>query len=745
MQEILAKKLPEETLVQHTEKLLSVCASLKKAYPDVPDITGVQDFYLHLFYSICLHDLGKSASGFQGKWGNWKYRHEILSAGFIGFLPALDDYARRAIALAIITHHRNIQELSSGYATTLPYGRKLFLEKRDELNSSLEYIAEHLKRIPHWGKKYLGFKLKRPAIPGSAEEVDDSYNYCVKWFKNITEDEEWNSLHSYYGIFLRGFLTACDHLASGGKENILEDIPEISKKLNIKPRSFQRKAGVLKTSVFLSAPTGSGKTEASLLWAERNQNNGNRIFYVLPYMASINAMYKRFCGYFGSENVNMIHSKASYFMYRAYTENGNMSEREALSLIREYISLTKKIYSPIKILTPFQILKVFFGVKGWEMSLSEMFNGVFIFDEIHVYSPHITALILVCLKKLNEMNCRILFLSATFPEFLKNKIREIIPGIIELKPDIGTEDDKKLLLIARHKIEMLEGEIVDYLEMIQKEIESGKKVLVVCNTVKRAQQLYSMIECENKKLLHGRFILKDREKIESGIMESIPDVLVATQVVEVSLDLDFDTIFTEPAPIDALIQRFGRVNRKGIKGTVPVRVFTLGSEMDKYFYNTERVKKTIEVLSYKKELNEFIIPELIQKVYADGYNEKESDEFHLTMKAFEQVVDRLIPFFDSEDKDEFYELFKSIEVIPAGEVEQEFISFALAGKYYEAMRCYVNISLGQGMRLTNLNALSAREIKAEHKAIKYQVVDCEYDPELGLLLDTIAAKGVFID
>ncbi|MCU7495368.1 MAG: CRISPR-associated helicase Cas3' [Ignavibacteria bacterium] len=745
MQKILAKKLPEETLVQHTEKLLSVYASLKKAYPDVPGITGVQDFYLHLFYSICLHDLGKAASGFQGKWGKWGYRHEILSAGFVGFLPVQDDFARKAIGLAIITHHRNIQELSSGYATTLPYGRKLFLEKRDELNPSLEYIAEHLKRIPHWGKKYLGLELKETAIPGSAEEVDDSYSSCVKWFKNITEDEEWNSLHSYYGIFLRGFLTACDHLASGGKENILEGISEISTKLNIKPRSFQRKAGTLGSSVFLSAPTGSGKTEASLLWAERNRKNGNRIFYVLPYMASINAMYKRFCGYFGSENVNMIHSKASYFLYRAYTGNGDMPESEALLLINEYISLTKKIYSPIKILTPFQILKAFFGIKGWEMTLSEMFNGVFIFDEVHVYSPHITALILVCLKKLSEMNCKILFLSATFPEFLKNKIREVIPGIAELKPDIETEDDKKLLTIARHRIEMLEGEITDHLEKIQEEIESGKKVLVVCNTVRRAQQLYCMIECEDKKLLHGRFILKDRERIEAGIMGAIPDVLIATQVVEVSLDLDFDTIFTEPAPIDALIQRFGRVNRKGIKGTVPVRVFTLGSDMDKYFYNAERVKKTIEVLSDQKELNEFIIPGLIQKVYEDGYNGKENDEYESTMEAFEQVVGRLFPFYDCEDKDDYYELFKSVEVIPSGEVEAEFLEFILAGKYFEAARCYVNISLGQGMRLTHLNALSAREIKAGHKTIKYQVVDCEYDPELGLLLDTIVAKGVFID
>ena len=91
--------------------------------------------------------------------------------------------------------------------------------------------------------------------------------------------------------------------------------------------------------------------------------------------------------------------------------------------------------------------------------------------------------------------------------------------------------------------------------------------MVVCNTVKQAQnvfkELQEIVADDKAKLLHSRFILRDRERIEKELEDA--NLLVGTQAVEVSLDIDFDCLFTEPAPIDALIQRFGRINRKGEK------------------------------------------------------------------------------------------------------------------------------------------------------------------------------------
>ena len=111
--DLLAK--PDESLLQHTENTLRVFKSIKNAYPNVPEICGVSNFWEHLFYSLFLHDFGKAAIGFQdylkgGK--SWKYRHEILSASFINSLEGIYDKSiLQAIGLCIMTHHKDINEL----------------------------------------------------------------------------------------------------------------------------------------------------------------------------------------------------------------------------------------------------------------------------------------------------------------------------------------------------------------------------------------------------------------------------------------------------------------------------------------------------------------------------------------------------------------------------------------------------------------------------------------------------------
>nr|BBH92264.1 hypothetical protein KTA_04630 [Thermogemmatispora argillosa] len=108
--------------------------------------------------------------------------------------------------------------------------------------------------------------------------------------------------------------------------------------------------------------------------------------------------------------------------------------------------------------------------------------------------------------------------------------------------------------------------------------------MACCNTVERAQRLYQrlrqVLAAEQVLLLHSRFTARDRQVREAQILERAEVgarqqalALVATQVVEVSLNLDLDTIYTDPAPLEALVQRFGRVNRAGSKGIVPVHVF----------------------------------------------------------------------------------------------------------------------------------------------------------------------------
>lgn len=701
--DLLAK--PDESILQHTENALKVFKSIKKAYNNVPELCEIDDFWEHLFYSIFFHDFGKGATGFQemlkDKENNlrWKYRHEILSAGFVSALN-YNDFYKKAIGLAIITHHKDINKLRERYNTfPSPNGKKLYQKKLKELEPNFEELLSYFELIGPWSEEYLGYKLDNHNSISSMDELEDVYKdsalpYYIEW-----EDEEYSTLHGKYGIFLKGFVNACDHLASGSKYEILEGIKDMRSIFNFELRKVQKEAMNTRGSAFLTSPTGSGKTEASLLWSDTNQNStkSKRIFYLLPYTASINAMYKRLKNDFvNDELVGLLHGKSSYFLYKALSDDINKYDATK-NKIREIKGLSKKIYRPYKILTPFQILKAFFGTKGFEMQLSEMTNGLFILDEIHAYDAHTTSLILEILKILkNNYNCEMLIMSATLPTFIKDLFKDNLGISEEIKMD-----KEELEKFTRHEVNIIYGNILDYLDSINNDINEGKRVLVVCNTVLRAQEVFEelSVDIDNSALLHSRFMLKDREEIEKSLDNL--DLLVGTQAIEVSLDIDYDVLYSEPAPIDALIQRFGRVNRKGWSKDkiAPVNIFSEGSDKDKYIYNPKIVKKTVKSLETIDILKEDIIQKLVDDIYSEGYVGKDKEEFNRVQNHFELFNRQIVPFInDSESEMEFYSLFESYEVVPF-KFKFDYLDEIEKCRYYEAMSYFLSISIGQFKKL----------------------------------------------
>lgn len=779
MDEVLAKSTPPMSLRQHTNDCLSVFRSVRLLFPRLPEICGVPKLYEHLFYSIYLHDLGKAAQGFQQmlrpngkKWDG--YRHEILSAGFVNTLTSLDENERRAVAMTIITHHKNIGVLSDRFDTRTPTGFMHFQSRVKELEVNFEYVQWFLHQLPQHSETYLGCFLPEPQVPELFSDVVDAYKFGVRWYvvrrDNIKDGEEdLTPLHSTYGTLMRGLMIACDHLASSGRDEVRaglnqEEIKQAvfyavrarkaarcsvkesaeSKFLEANLYAYQTRMMSERGSRFLSAPTGAGKTEASLLWASANQhedNAGQRIFYVLPYTASINAMSKRLAACFGEDSVGVLHGKASYFVYQTMLDR-EYTPGKAANFARETQGLTKKLYRPLKILTPFQILKAFFGIRGWESQLAEMTNALFIFDEIHVYDAHTTALILKTIEQLAKLGARFLFLSATFPSFLKREIKTIVPDIQNITLNESDIDDARLMNTPRHRVKKLEGEIIHHLDKILADLREGKRPLVVCNTVKRAQAVYQELKgvTENRAMLHGRFILLDRERIERRLDKV--QLLVGTQAVEVSLDLDFDVLYTEPAAIDALIQRFGRVNRSGSKGVVPVYICTVGSESDRFFYDMERIERTLDAIKDGEELNQIRVSELVEQVYANGYNAEEQTKFDFVTASFNRVVANLFPFDDSPDKDLFYDLIKSIEVVPGRANEDAYRQARDDKRHFDAVKYLCNLSFGQRAKLNKLERIERR---LDNQGEPYWFVDAVYDSELGLLLDEREVGAGIID
>lgn len=694
-----------------------VLKSIKESYSEVPNICGVSDFWDHLFYSLFFHDFGKAATGFQEYLNGgkiWKYRHEILSASFICSLKNIySDFDINSIGLCIITHHKSIKSLDE-YDPYFEENKETFHEKLNELKFNFNELISYFDLIPEFSRKYLGYELKIPNKIVFTDLINVFDETVVSY-----EIDENSSLNGVYGFFLKGFMNACDHLASSSHYKILNAC--VNRDLfNFESLSkTQILSSKTEGSAFLIAPTSSGKTESSLIWADNNQNHNfsKRIFYILPYTASINAMYKRLVKLVANDNlVGLSHGKDSYFIYKSLNDDSKKS-------VKDIQNLTKKIYRPYKILTPFQIIKYFFGIKGFEMGISELTNSLIIIDEIHAYDARTTCLLLQSLKFLkHKINCEIFIMSATIPTFLKVLFSNVlsINNIISLN---GAELDS----FTRHKVNIIESSVENYCNEILDDINEGKKVLIVCNTVEKSQMIFKWFkekDISNSALLHSKFILKDRECIEKRLDKL--DLLIGTQAIEVSLDIDYDVLYSEPAPFDALIQRFGRINRRGWQDNIikPVNIFSKGSDADKYIYNQVIVSKTLKHLINVDILKESMIQKILDDIYGDFYSKNDQETFDVVKDSFNHVINNLRPFIDSS-KSDFYKLFNAYEVVPS-EFREAYFDKINNKEFFDAMGYCLSISVGQ------FNKLQMNDDVEEVKNMYF--INVKYDNEIGLIL-----------
>lgn len=443
----------------------------------------------------------------------------------------------------------------------------------------------------------------------------------------VTEMEQLNPSDRKKYILHKAILNMADWTASGHRElepGLVYNEDFLAEKIKEKLRNegkteiadqFQYRdfqtASKVEGDVLAVAPTGSGKTEAALLWASQKKEFDN-ILYLLPTRVTSNAIYKRLCSYFGNEKVAVAHSSA-YFLRKEIDD----SYEE-----KEYAFIDKTFFKNVTVCTVDQVLTQGFNLGFWEVKTFHQLNARIIIDEIHLYEPYTLGLIIATIKYLQqEFNARFYIMTATMPEKLKTLLEKNLqsPSFIP---------DTELLDKARNQFEVRNGGFNEMEREITDAIQDGKKVLLVLNTVDSAIGAYEkfkpLFKGREDKIVcyHSRFIQKDRTKKEESIFEiekqDEPCLLVATQVVEVSLDIDFNILFTENAPIDAIIQRAGRVNRKRRKKGTKVIVFQHSEIAKEYIYTLPGIlENTFAALSkhHEQRLTERQLLNLVDEVY----------------------------------------------------------------------------------------------------------------------------------
>lgn len=594
-QEILAK----------SEQNGRVC--LYQHLKNVADVARVVANYLCLDEEVAiegalLHDIGKTSPLFQKSVGSPDskrpgavFRHEIASLFFISLVKKEH---RDAVIDMVVAHHKSM------YKDVRELGIL-------DLDDNMDCFGEHSRGFEDWNHIALeileSLGMKTHVV--SLEEAEENYGYVIDYCENRSRGcSEW-----------RGLLMAADHMASAmetefemplDKLFIKPDLSFYDRRNELYPLSMISAENSSKHTL-VTAPTGAGKTDFLL------RRCLGRVFYTLPFQASINAMYDRI-------KSDLSDTDAQVYLLHAASNLKVKDNKVEESIMQRHVGAS------VKVLTPHQMASIVFGIKGYEAMALDLRGCDVILDEIHTYSDVMQSIVLRIIEVLVALDCRIHVGTATMPTVLYEKILELLGGpgsVYEIK--LGAQT---LQTFNRHKVYKLD-DIEEAYDVIASAVERNSKLLIVCNQVKRAQKLYQTIDDlypeVRKMLVHSRFKRMDRARLETDLredfnkLENVPCIVVSTQVVEVSLDISFDVMITECAPIDALTQRFGRINRKRTRGTIghykPIYVIAPSEdENDALPYSLDVLKTTFDVLPENGEImEECRVQEMIDKVYPD--------------------------------------------------------------------------------------------------------------------------------
>lgn len=649
MIEVFAKSEPAVKLEDHVfdcliifRQIIGWKAPILKLLCDRAEISYEQLIHNN-FLMVCFHDIGKASFSFQKKLRGERHKNESHPLASVPILyEILKDKPLKVINK--IDFHPEILSVASHHT-------KLHQTLFDELGRS-QYQPDYIKDYLQWYCQKVNQFAEVFSIPNYSQvvysetmvenlpfDVFDKVFYSVSKLNTSADELVKRNLRDIF-LITKAILHYCDWLASGGKMDFdyaLNDGAEAVDRIMIQKtavvdwkKPFQITAENARQNLFIQIPTGQGKTEASLLWATQF-GKGRKIIYLLPTMVTSNKMWQRLCRFFNSQNVGITHSTASYILHRQSEE---MEDQE----IRKQLLCHKTFMHPVTVATIDQLLFSFFNWGHWVLTNANAYNSCIVVDEIHTYDPYTLGIILKMIEIVKDWNAHFAIMSATFPEYLKNQLQSILGSNITLVHDRSFDDMQR----TRLNISPLENNlpIESAIDEIFRAYKNRKKVLVICNTVDSSRSIYQQVcefGSEHKRMLyHSQFINGDKF-IKEAQLEYIGDIeggfiAVTTQIVEVSLDIDFDVMFTENAPIDALVQRLGRVNRKGKKEMAPIHIYAESEKSRKYVYNKKLLDLTRQLLinyshEFQGNLKEKHYREIVNQIYNDiNFDEDYYDE-----------------------------------------------------------------------------------------------------------------------
>lgn len=579
--------------------------------------------HLHFRSDVCallvaLHDLGKITPGFQIKcpawaglngfkehavrfaWDSYEPNHSRVSQFSVQrWLAAcgVGTATANTLAAAVAAHHGRVVENPIGRGVKSEPGRGL--ADNDEWEAKRRETADALAKI----------FLDEPAVLRKLSVAMDAPE--VWWLAGLTSVADWIGSDENFFPADKNLPVdvssehAARALASIGFESLpLNPGLEFKEIFGFEPNDLQVQtmAAIQAPGIYvIEAPMGIGKTEAALACAYQLMCNGlaDGIYFALPTQTTSNRIHKRLklftdkiCN--GALTTRLIH--ANSWLLTDVNPTAPATTLRATDDARAgrdwFASAKRALLAPFGVGTVDQALLSVVAAKHFFVRRFALAGKVVILDEVHSYDVYTGTLIRELCQALKDLGCTVILLSATLTPERRNALlgnatagsvatNEPYP-LISGCPTGGTSIEPRVSIPPPSmEIQIRFDHEPQLLRDVWAHAKSGACVLWICDTVNAAQRVYRhFADLRSAKnggpelgLLHSRFPLYRREALEDYWMEALGKdgettgkrpqgcVLVSTQVVEQSVDLDADLMVSELAPTDMLLQRLGRLWR----------------------------------------------------------------------------------------------------------------------------------------------------------------------------------------
>ena len=585
---------PEQaTLLGHTAAVVNVAGVLTSGIGGACfDSTHLpaemqEDFRQALILSAALHDLGKANDHFQKAVRRTRViqalRHETISLWLTvntdlrnwlssNFSPLVIQAAQ----LAILGHHLKIEEADCALQPRTGSGDLRLRVYSDDRGfcTVLSLLCNRLNLPPPPAIARQDIDLME--YPGSA--LEEWMWTAFDWFDAADQKTR------LFVALLKAMLVAADVAGSAiarvadkpqaWVQRTLErvctgtELEQIARDrlAGAEPRPFQKQVARCESTVaFVNAGCGTGKTVAAYLWASRHAV-GRKLFFCYPTTGTATEGFRDYIlPAEMSADSELIHSRAECDL-EMILDSGSAEEQPTEDHLLRIDSL-RTWDTPIIMSTADLVLGIVSNSRRSLFSFPSIANGAFVFDEIHQYDDELFG----CLLRFIEAfrGAPILLMTASLPRLRLDALADTVEKtgrslrVIAGPPELET----------RHRYRMLGIAEEPPWDLIKSTLDNGGKVLWVCNTVNRARTFVRHADDRNLSVLpyHSRYKYIDRLERHNAVIDAFkregPALAITTQVCEVSLDISASLLISDMAPIPALIQRMGRLNRKGDLGT----------------------------------------------------------------------------------------------------------------------------------------------------------------------------------